>query len=465
MSDDREQRLVDAVYGEGSAAPADEAEAARLRAFREGLARRLDAVEPPAGLRARLVAEARARVRARRPSWVVWATRLAPVATVVLIVGAWITLQPRLDRGEQASPERAVAEAAAAWGGSKTPAVSAPAAPPVAPVGEPKPVGGDSGAADGEAKLQAVAQRAAATTPAEVAGPPAASAEVEVAAKRARLKKEVERHGILTTPGKGSAPRERVADVVTGSADLADALTGSAGVAGGAGALEVRGRGYGGGGAGGELATAGGATATVGIGDLGRRGGAGEAGGTGWGRLGTGKAAASKADADEAGATGSRATEGLVSREAEATGEAADAPPAAARAQAVASQPLAEPVSPAAAPAPMLLDRTAARDDAAEQAAEEKNAEAPRPAPRPSAGHAASASPAPDDAGSCRSLETALARATTATARVDATLALAECRARAGARDLARRLLEDLLDDTTLAPADRARVAEALEKL
>ena len=78
MSDDREQRLVDAVYGEGAAAPGDEAEAARLKAFRDGLARRLAVEPPPSDLRARLVAEARARVRARRPAWLTWGCAWPP---------------------------------------------------------------------------------------------------------------------------------------------------------------------------------------------------------------------------------------------------------------------------------------------------------------------------------------------------------------------------------------------------
>jgi len=451
MSDDREQRLVEAIYGECHASPGDEAEAARLRAFREGLAGRLAEVQPSSGLRARLVAEARARAKARRSPWAVWAVRLAPVATVVLVVGVWLTVQPRFDQIETATPEQTAARVAEEWRAVKPPdrapegPVAADSKPQVAPALAP---------ATAEAPAPAAAPKAAevaATTAqpdvATTARPDAAMNRQTVAARRERLQKELAILGAVKTTTRGGG---KLSDVLgsggLGGDELAKALSSPELDAAGSGESQ--------------------GAVSGGFGGMGRRGGGGSTeGGSGYGRILGSKSAAPapevppKAKGDVGGLGGedvpvTAAHEEAPRRDAGPV-ELEEAGPAEPRA-AGAAQPIVTDVTSVVAAAPAAEPVVAADADEEQVVAEKKVAAPAASFPAPAK---------PDLEGSCRPFERALTRATTTPARVDATLALAECRKRAGAPGLARRLLEDLLDDTTLSAGDRDRITEALRGL
>jgi hypothetical protein len=498
MSDDREQRLVEAIYGEGAAAPEDAAEALRLKAFREGLASRLGDVQPPSEVRARLVAEARARLRARRSPWTVWALRLAPVATVVLVVGVWLTVQPRFDESERATPEQAAARAVDEWAAAKTPA--APAAEPPAPVDlskaapaavvtKPGPVVTAASAGDAPAPepadtpVAAGQKEEAATRKFDLApheGPKATATRLQ----RARLAKELEALGALKPgagegkvadlfsagTGRGSAPENALVSAELGprgdSRGLAE--SGSLGASGGG-------------------SVAGGSVG--GLGQLGRRGGSPGKGGAGLADDTDARAegqssvrpAKARAPVADAGLVAGEDLASVAYRQAaprrdevQSAEQEADEAPAEALAEAREATPAAAPtasamaVATASAPARKPAPDAAVTADPDDGEATEKKAEQAAPAaPKPAAqGWSAPAAPAePDHDASCLALERALARATTPAARVDAALALADCRKRAGVAGLAKRLLEDLLDDTTLDAPLRERVQDALRRL
>lgn len=346
-------------------------------------------------------AELLRRVRARRPSWAVWAMRLAPVATVVLVVGVWVTVQPRFDAQETATPAKTAARAAAEW--MVAPARPASPAPPVASLApavakdEKAPVTTEVVAdvttlaanaptlTGGAAAAGAAGARSGLKPPARQGPPSLATApkpsDARERAGKGRLEAALRaQHSALLKLGSIGVTtwgeQLRYSDVLGGAseADIAKALQGAQGL----GLADDRsGR------------------------AMGAGGGGGVAMGSGLGGMAEGPAAA--------------AGKARVLR------EVAEAP-----------RPTEEPEG--------------------SVSAEEEKAEA-------------QVAPDGDTTASCRSSERALARATTPTGRVDAALALAECRKRAGASGLAKKLLEDLLDDTTLSADDRARVSEALRKL
>ena len=109
-----EERLVDAVQGEGPAPTGREAEVAELQAFQASLQARLGEAPARPALRRRILADARRQLHAERASWFTLAFRLAPIATVFLLVGVWVATQPAEDlkRQEALAPAEKAIEVA-----------------------------------------------------------------------------------------------------------------------------------------------------------------------------------------------------------------------------------------------------------------------------------------------------------------------------------------------------------------